>query len=217
MSRLTARPHDIEVIADRCESVKRKRPSGIVLLALLNLVNGLYIGFDHFQRLFQVYSTSRGPVIMSDDYAINLVEQSLIVLIAIGSAVGLMIGSKFGWGLACFHWIWRLCREAIVPLGVNLVLGSASAPAQTPIDLPGTYLVIGALMYYLCRRNVLEYFNLSDCRKVLALISIFLLATILQLGFTGLENMLSPSNEELKELFAAPDSTVLFHIPPRQL
>jgi len=207
---------ETELATPKHNSEKRKRPIGVVLLAILNLLNGVYIGYDHGHRLQQTYSTSHEVVIMSDDYVIDLVEQTLIIAVALASSIGLIIGAKFGWILATFHWIWRTSRDTLIPLAAAS-LGQPFPPLQRPTDWLAVCFRLafcGMLLYYLCRPKVLDWFSIGEWRKIHVLITMLIAAVFLEACFITRELTLAPSEQEMQELLNGRAASVLFHVPP---
>lgn len=158
-------------------SLERRRPVGIVLVALVHLVNGVFIAGQRAYMLVNVYSTSEGPVTMSGPFKAMLFGEVTITVVAIASAVGLYIGAKWGWWLGAFHWTWRISREVLLPLVATVLAGLSSEFVNgAHIDIFRTIspLVIqGLLLLYFFHGSVLSYFGLTAIWKMWAILALF--------------------------------------------
>lgn len=163
-----------------------KYPWGIPLLAMLNLCTGLYLIGIRIYGLVQAYSEPGVTVVITDDYKVHLIRYGLMSLAAIGSAIGLLVGTKWGWWLAGFYWVWRICYEVLGPMAAAAIPGlpiDAFARPDSSGPLIGLVL-FGLLVAYLYKRNVREHFGLgklSRTRVVLSQLAIGI-ATVFAIG-----------------------------------
>ncbi|MCB7130187.1 MAG: hypothetical protein J3T61_11690, partial [Candidatus Brocadiales bacterium] len=170
------------------------RPVGIVLLALVHLVSGLYIAGQRWFMLVNIYSTSPGSITMSASYKVMLFGEVLIVVVAITSAVGLFVGAKWGWWLAAFHWTWRIAREVLIPLSALILTGlSNNAETEVTLDFAEMFVPVilqSLLLLYLFKENVLEFFRFDSLSKPWAIAALFSIGFIVAFVLDGMQSII---------------------------
>ena len=162
-----------------------KRPIGAMVLAVILLLSGLFVGGERVFVLLQVFSTADNVVVAPSFYP-ALLRTGITSVTAILAAIGLFAGSRFGWWFATAHVAWRISTQGVLPLlGLLVSQGDFVASLAT---LVAPFLIFGGLLLYLLRRNVKAYYSiLAGSVSVAAalLISTFLLAFALDIWQTA--------------------------------
>lgn len=156
-------------------------PLGIILLALLHFLAGVWILAAGF-----VLGHLSGMARQSPATAVMPVVAGGLLLILLG--VGLLSGSKWAWWLTAFCQAFSICTGTIALLGALITLARFGTEAAVSAGLY-KYLVrtvIGAfIINYLFTENVLGYFRLKPLNTGLALVIVFGLAITLMLSIFG--------------------------------
>jgi hypothetical protein len=168
-----------------------RRPVGILLVSIVLLLSGLFVGGQHIYSL-RLYFSAEGPVTMSGPYTAMLVGDGLLAVASLCSAVGLFVGAKWGWCLAGLHWTWRLGREAIVPWLANTLWAGSSSHLDAGRDSTNVVRLafVCLMLLYLFRRNVLSFFQLESMSRSLALAGLCIVGFSLALILDPLEGPL---------------------------
>lgn len=169
-------------------SVVRKRPIGTVLLAMLLCLTGLWVAWQRFFPLIEVYSTAEGPVAMSASFKAALIEDGLYTTTSVVAALGLLLGAQWGWWLGAFHWTWRLGRYVILPAVTNAI----GMPVAIEFDVSavaGQFLFCCLLLLYMFKRNILGYFGLGSINKSVALVGLLIGGVVLSLTLDPLHGL----------------------------
>lgn len=176
----------------------RRRPIGVVLTSLVLLLSGLLLSGPQLYALNQAYSESQGPVTLSGPYVAMLVGDGLLSVTSVCSAVGLLIGAKWGWCLAGLHWTWRLGREAVVPLLANALWSGSSSHVDDGVGSKEAVRLafVCLMLLYLFRGNVISYFRLDALNKLLALTGLCVIGFSLALILDPREGPLGSILEE---------------------
>lgn len=162
----------------------RKRPIGAMILAIILLLSGLFIGGERVFVLLKVFSTADNVVIDPSFYP-ALLRTGITSISAIIAAVGLLVGSRFGWWFATAHVAFRISTQVVLPL-LGLLAGHANIALLATLIAP--FVIFGGLLLYLMRGNVKAYYSiLAGSVSVAAalLISTFLLAFALDIWQTA--------------------------------
>ena len=156
------------------ESPGPKRPVGAMILAIILLLSGLFVGGDRVFVLLRVFSTADNVVLSPSSY-VALLRTAITSITAIVAAIGLLAGSRFGWWWAASHIAWRISTQGILPL-LGLLVSQADFTASA-LTLFSPFLIFGGLLLYLMRRSVKAYYSISMGSVVV--IAALLISTLL--------------------------------------
>jgi len=149
------------------------RPVGLSILAILHVINGVLLfgtQFPMFTNLQEMEGSLRSIGIPQ---VLPIVDVMLMAILAIASGVGMWIGTKWGWWLASFSYVYSIFRNgsallAIVAMADQLE-GDSRGPEYFMIKHGGRIIVHAMLFLYFFKGNVLENFGLETLSKAQAI------------------------------------------------
>jgi hypothetical protein len=139
------------------------RPAGIVVLAGLLILLGLFIIWDRSTSLIRAQSLGV-EVVIHPAYYVDRTRDAVTAITAIMAAAGLITHHRWGWYLTVFHIVWRLASDWILPVLSGLLTERATAPSL-PI---GAALVLAIALAYLMGRNVMASFRVDPTERLRA-------------------------------------------------
>lgn len=149
---------DVPVEETKVEPQKRKRPSGITGLSILNI----FLGAASLYGLTQ-YAVLSGKLPVS---GLNTAIIIAIGLLLIVSGVGLFLGKRWGWWIGAFYYFYRAVGSAMVFLLALFFVGiDDGANSEAGLDLARGFMrIIGPIVVivFLYSKNVLQYFGIAD-------------------------------------------------------
>lgn len=145
------------------------RPTGVSILAALHLVGGgLLFGvqFLMFANLEAMEESLRSigipPVLL-------IVGVMFLAILAIASGVGMWLGTKWGWWLASFYYVYSIFRNGSALFTVIAMADQLEGGSRGPeyyLFKHGIRIVVHfLLLLYFFKGNVIEYFGLATLSK----------------------------------------------------
>ncbi|TWT89093.1 hypothetical protein Mal64_25850 [Pseudobythopirellula maris] len=170
-----------------------KRPVGVAILMVLHLIGGvLLLGMTIFLAVLDPEAEFWQMMQQVGLPQVLLVAGMLLLsLLAIGSGVGMWLGTRWGWWLTAFYYAYSVARNASALLSPGMIAEEFGEPEE---GLTKHYLKFGVrvvihalLLAYLFKQNVLAYFGMSGVSKgksfgALALAVVALFALFFLLG-----------------------------------
>jgi len=150
-----------------------KRPIGLVVVALLELLTGIYIAYQ-LLIIVDSYVSSTGPVTFDFAFKVNKLSQLVFVIIAFAAAIGMFIGIRWGWWLGTIHWGWYIGRQVIVPtMSALFTFQSVESITGVNNSQTATRTVIYCLfLWYLFTNRVINFCGFTQLNRALALLVI---------------------------------------------
>ncbi|MEX2309687.1 MAG: hypothetical protein WD738_19095 [Pirellulales bacterium] len=165
-------------LPDYMISARMQRPLGIAILSVLHFIGG--VGLVVLTVAFPIIA-SRKPEVAEGMAAIGLPLPLLvagmlfIAVLAIGSAVGMWKGAKWGWYLGSFYYVYSIVRNLSAIVSVYLLFDQMPVEEVAAMQRGPEYhfwkfglrTVVHALIFlYFFKENVLEYFGLRDVNRL---------------------------------------------------
>lgn len=177
---------------DAAVAPRRRRPVGVVLHAVFLLLGGLFLGGHALLIFSQILSTADGPVETTDAYKLALAGDGLLSLSSLVAAIGLFLGSRWGWCLAGLHWAWRLGREAVVPWVARAMWdgGDLQLDENTGGVLAVRVVFMCLMLLHLCRKNVLAFVRLDSINRYWAMAALIAVGIVIALFLDPLDGPL---------------------------
>lgn len=144
-----------------------KRPIGITILSILVLVGGIGIILTQikFYANLNELSTELGISLIA-----FFVSVLFLIVLSIGSGIGMWLGKKWGWWLGAFYYVHAILRYVyalITAIIMNEQLKDTSRSAEYYlITYMGRIVIHALILRYYFKDNVMEYFNISSYSKV---------------------------------------------------
>lgn len=151
--------------ADQASSVPANRPLGITILAVLHSLGGFLflLGFS-FLFTETVHDTTINGIAIRPVLAMAWVTTFAVLFIS--SGVGMAWGATWAWWIATIYY-WLSLLSIVIQLGFNLLnsigMGNVVSFHLTQSGVP--LVVLGSLLGYCFRTNVLAYFRLDSWSK----------------------------------------------------
>lgn len=151
--------------ADQASSVPANRPLGITILAVLHSLSGFLflLGFS-FLFTETVHDTSINGIAIRPVLAMAWVTTLAVLFIC--SGVGMAWGATWAWWIATIYY-WLSLLSIVIQLGFNVLnsigMGNFVSFHLTQSGVP--LVVLGSLLGYCFRTNVLAYFRLDSWSK----------------------------------------------------
>jgi len=156
---------------------EKKRPVGISILAVLNIVGGV---LGAIVGIFLVIQLGKNPEVQQGLAMIGLppallkVAYFLIFGLAIASGIGMWKGRKWGWYLGSFSYMYSIVRNANALVTLPLLMNSIPPEDLANMDRDPSYyyvkhgsrVIVSFLVYlYFFKGNVREFFSLTEQKK----------------------------------------------------
>jgi hypothetical protein len=150
------------------------RPIGVTILALLMAISGL--GLLILQLIaFSVLNEASSLVGVTNTFFQAAI--GFLGFLGVAGGVGMWLGKKWGWWLALFYFAYAITRNVNALLSISDISDQYGALEQS---LTSYYIKYGIrilwnvlLLYFMCRENVMSYFNTTETKKWKALLIVF--------------------------------------------
>lgn len=177
-------------VQEQDRTIRGKRPVGVSILAVLHLLLGLLLVL--VLVLLGIVAVQFGlPPTQTTEIVVGLAFIGLAMIVFTGSAVGLWLGTPWGWWLASFTHAW-----SIVASISTIFLAFALQPARGEFGLPAIFMhafyavLSGLALGYLFRTNVRRYCA-ADSRSTSGVLATLFGAAIVLVGVTTLGTWLA--------------------------
>lgn len=152
------------------------RPIGVSILAILMAISG--VGLLIIQLLAFSVPNEASPLVGVTNTFIQAAI-GFLGLLGLAGGVGMWLGKKWGWWLAMFYFAYAITRNANALLSINHISDQYGALEQ---NLTSYYIKYGIrilwnvlLLYFMCRENVMSFFNTTETKKWKALLIVFVI------------------------------------------
>ncbi|WP_187768128.1 hypothetical protein [Paenibacillus sp. PL91] len=152
------------------------RPIGVSILAILMAISG--VGLLIIQLLAFSVLNEASPLVGVTNTFIQAAI-GFLGLLGLAGGVGMWLGKKWGWWLAMFYFAYAITRNANAWLSINHISDQYGALEQ---NLTSYYIKYGIrilwnvlLLYFMCRENVMSFFNTTETKKWKALLIVFVI------------------------------------------
>ncbi|MCM2373534.1 hypothetical protein [Aporhodopirellula aestuarii] len=146
-----------------------ERPVGVTLLAALNFIGGVLLFGVQFLLIANLGAMEESLRTVGIPPILMIVGVMFLALLAIASGVGMWLGTKWGWWLASFYYVYSVFRNGSALLTVISMADQLEDTARGPgyyIAKHSVRIVIHALLFlYFFKGNVLAFFGLANLNK----------------------------------------------------
>ncbi|EMI47185.1 putative membrane protein [Rhodopirellula sp. SWK7] len=179
-SPVTKNPYDSPLFASvstsgASENAPRptERPVGVSVLAVLHILGGLVLFGVQFLMFARLDSMEESLRAMGIPPVLVIVGVMFLSVLTIASGIGMWMGTRWGWWLAAFYYVYGVLRNAsalytVVSMADQLE-GTARGPEFYMIKHSVRIVIQSLLLMYFFKGNVLDYFDLSTLKKGKAL------------------------------------------------
>lgn len=145
----------------------RKRPLGIVILAVLHTFGGiallaflLFLGQTGLQEVNQVGSS----------LFMVCVEGFFLGTLLIACGIGMWLGKRWGWWLASYYYVYAVVRNVsrLISFAVYAIQNEMTETSEFTNRMMIRIIINTLVYFYLFRPNVLNYFGQKDLNKIKA-------------------------------------------------
>ena len=145
------------------------RPVGVSILAVLHFVGGILLFGVQFLMFANLNAMEESLRTIGIPPALLIVAVMFLAVLAVASGVGMWIGSKWGWWLAAFYYVYSIFRNASALLTIVAMAdelgGGTRGPEYYMIKHGGRIVVHFLLFLYFFKGNVLQFFRLEGLSK----------------------------------------------------
>jgi hypothetical protein len=172
------------------------RPIGISILTFLHFTGGL--GMVVFGAAVPVM-VSRKPeiadAVAAAGYSIPMLLIAMLIIggLAIGSAIGMWRGARWGWYLGSFYYAYSIVRNISAIANVYLlfenlpveeVVAMQRGPEYHYWKFSGRLFICALLFLYFFKENVLEFFGLTNVSRLKVVLIEFGICVVIAIAFT---------------------------------
>jgi hypothetical protein len=149
--------------------IPTSRPVGVSILAVLHLVGGVLLFGAQF-LLFSNLEAMEDPLrSIGIPPVLLIIGVMFLAILAIASSVGMWMGTKWGWWLAAFYYVYSVFRNGSALFTVVAMADQLEGASRGPeyyMVKHGARIVIHILLFlYFFKGNVLEFFGLEALSK----------------------------------------------------
>lgn len=148
------------------------RPVGVSILAVLHFIGGILLFGAQFLLFANLRAMDESLRSFGIPPALLIIGVMFLAILAIASAVGMWTGTKWGWWLAAFYYVYSIFRNGSALLTVvalaDQLEGGSRGPEYYMIKYGGRVVVHLLLFLYFFKANVLEYFGMETLSKLKA-------------------------------------------------
>lgn len=179
------------------------RPVGISILSVLHFLGGAALAvLAGVLPMMAARKPEIAETLATIGMPLPLLIAGILFLasLAIGSAVGMWIGAKWGWYLGSFYYVYSVIRNLLAIVSVYLLVGQLKPEELADAHRGPEYhylkfsirAVIHTLIYvYFFKRNVLEYFGLTQISVLKVVVIELVICSSIAIAFSFLGAMSS--------------------------
>ena len=169
------------------------RPIGVSILSVLHFLGGFLLLAAQALMLANLEAVEESLQIIGIPPVLLILGVMFLTVLVFASAVGMWMGTKWGWWLAAFYYMYSIFRNATALYTVLSMADQLEGAHRGP----GYYfakhsirIIIHFLLFlYFFKGNVLDFFGLEDIEKgkaVTIIVGICLTITVVLTGFSFL-------------------------------
>lgn len=152
---------------------KPDRPVGVSILAVLHIIGGGLLLIAQFVMIANLNAMQEPLESIGIPPALLIVGVMFLCVVTLASGVGMWLGTRWGWWLMAFYYVYGILRNAMAIVTVGMLADQLEGAARGPeyyVVKHGMRVVIQAMILCYCfKANVVEYFDLRDVSKLKAL------------------------------------------------
>jgi hypothetical protein len=147
------------------------RPVGVSILAVLNLLGGIAVFGAQFLLLVNLPSMEEPLRTLGIPPVLLIIGMIFLAVLTFASGVGMWLGTKWGWWLATFYYVYSVFRNASALLTIMAAadqLEGTRGPEFYLFKHSVRIVISFLLLLYFFKSNVLEFFGMKDVSKAAA-------------------------------------------------
>ena len=149
------------------------RPVGVSILAVLHLIGGIVLFGAQFLLIANLQAMDESLRSIGIPPVLLIVGVMFLAVLAIASGVGMWMGTKWGWWLAAFYYVYSIFRNGSALLTIVVMADQLESGTRSPeyymIKHGGRIIVHLLLFLYFFKGNVLEFFGMETLSKAKAI------------------------------------------------
>jgi len=149
------------------------RPVGVSILAVLHLIGGVLLFGAQFLLFANLQAMDESLRSIGIPPALLVIGVMFLAILTIASGVGMWMGTRWGWWLAAFYYVYSIFRNGFALLTIvamaDQLEGGTRGPEYYMIKHGGRVVVHLLLFLYFFKGNVLEFFGIEMLSKLKAI------------------------------------------------
>ncbi|WP_425396633.1 hypothetical protein [Aeoliella sp.] len=154
---------------DESQRETMARPVGVTILAILHFIGGVVLLIAQF-LLFTNLETIGGNLrFVGVSPLLLVIGLMFLAILTIASGVGMWMGTKWGWWLATFYYVYSIFRNGAALFTIMVMMDQLEGGSRGPeyyVVKHGVRVIVHFLLFlYFFQGNVLDFFGLRALSK----------------------------------------------------
>ncbi len=141
------------------------RPVGVSILAVLHLIGGILLFGAQFLLFANLQAMGESLRSIGIPPVLLIIGVMFLAVLAIASGVGMWMGTKWGWWLASFYYVYSIFRNCSALLTVFTIADQLEGDSRGPeyyMTKHGVRIIVHLLLFlYFFNGNVLAFFGME--------------------------------------------------------